>query len=541
VTAIASALLTWLTGGSALAALGKVTFGVASLVLGLNYRRYLGILGADRRRPAERQTYDALRESLAYRTNAAARIYADRLTAFLDRVDCFFGDAGIADRTLFPRAFGLRTPAPLWTAPAFDRCLLLAFIYPFLMIFLIWTISGHGGSIETTLHLKSDLPGWRRGAILALAIFPVILLCWTHIKRQMNKFIVIVIVSSTFLLVFSNVLTQPSISLVLAVGVALALCFQTPSYAGVTAITFFCLIHAVPGFIALHLPGLSLSTALGILSTIATGFGGVSVLWFIIWSARYSVKHGRTGTFFLLFIPAAFSVCVSAANLLSRSSSWEEIDGPIILILGLLTLINAPFDWFAFGLTRALLRRGLELGGWWPYALALVDAALAAIVIAALTLAMMIGVQAFDELAVRGGGKAVLPLGDLFRGIEAHPGAPEYWWAYALLLSTMIPSLVNLVIGGASLVRGVPGVSALLLRFIPERGNVPKFDRAWIAAVLTAQVGIGAALGIAAQAFLALVIIGYVMPWIGLDLLEMAKVVAAYDLPARVAALVAGI
>ena len=46
----------------------------------------------------------------------------------------------------------------------------------------------------------------------------------------------------------------------------------------------------------------------------------------------------------------------------------------------------------------------------------------------------------------------------LFDGIATHPTAPEYWWIYALLLSTMIPSLINLVIGGASLSRGVPGL-----------------------------------------------------------------------------------
>jgi hypothetical protein len=64
------------------------------------------------------------------RSRALASSVADRLTQFLDWIDRFFGDAGMADRTLFPRAFGLETPAPLWTAPAFDRCLLLASIYP---------------------------------------------------------------------------------------------------------------------------------------------------------------------------------------------------------------------------------------------------------------------------------------------------------------------------------------------------------------------------------------------------------------------------
>ena len=63
-----------------------------------------------------------------------------------------------------------------------------------------------------------------------------------------------------------------------------------------------------------------------------------------------------------------------------------------------------------------------------------------------------------------------------------------------LVLSTMIPSLVNLVIGGTSLLRGLPGVPSLLLRYIPERGGVLKWNRHWIATVLA-----GAALGIAAR------------------------------------------
>jgi hypothetical protein len=115
--------------------------------------------------------------------------------------------------------------------------------------------------------------------------------------------------------------------------------------------------------------------------------------------------------------------------------------------------------------------------------------------------------------------------------ITTHPTAPEYWWLYALLLSTMIPSLVNIVIGGASLVRGLP---TLLLQKIPGQGNVPKFDRAWIATVLTAQVAAGAALGIAAQVFLVWVIIGHLMPFFGLELLDMARGVADFNLPARV-------
>jgi hypothetical protein len=256
---------------------------------------------------------------------------------------------------------------------------------------------------------------------------------------------------------------------------------------------------------------------------------------FVVWVglgmlAKLAVDRRHQGVFLFLVIPGMILVCLTAGGLASR---LERYVGPIQLFLGLLTLVNAPFDWASLGLTRALLRRGLELGGWWPYALAIVDAALAAVIIAVLAMVMVVGVQAFDSLAEYGGGKPVLPLDMLFGGIAAHPTAPEYWWLYALLLSTMIPSLINLVIGGTSLMRGLPEVPLLLLRFMPERGGVLKWDRHWIAAVLTAQVAIGAALGIAAQAFLVVVIIGYVMPWLGLGLFDMARDVAAFNLPAQ--------
>jgi hypothetical protein len=212
-----------------------------------------------------------------------------------------------------------------------------------------------------------------------------------------------------------------------------------------------------------------------------------------------------------------------------------------LLFLGLLTVLNAPFDWVSLGLTRALLRRGLELGGWWPYLLALADALLASAVIAFLALVMVIGVQAFDGLAERAGGAPVLPLPQFFGGIAAHPEAPEYWWVYALLLSSMIPSLINLVIGGASLMRGVPGLPSVLLPFMPAGKAVPAFDRSWIALVLTLQVAVGAALGVAAQALLAVGVIRYAMPWLGLNLLDMARAVAVFNLPLRTWQLFGGI
>lgn len=233
-------------------------------------------------------------------------------------------------------------------------------------------------------------------------------------------------------------------------------------------------------------------------------------------------------------------ISLVAAELLSSLETWD-LSGPLLLFLGLLTFLNAPFDWASLGLTRALLRRGLERGGWWPFLYGLVDAALAAVIIAALVLTMVLGVQAFDNIAAHGEAKRILPLVPFFDSIVQNPSAPEYWWVYALLFSTMIPSLLNLMIGGASLTRGLPFVPRLLLPFMPNGKAVPAFDRAWITLVLTLQSVGGAVLGLLAQFLLAYGTLVYLMPWLGLNLLDLARGLAALDLPTRFGQLFAGL
>jgi hypothetical protein len=90
------------------------------------------------------------------------------------------------------------------------------------------------------------------------------------------------------------------------------------------------------------------------------------------------------------------------------------------------------------------------------------------------------------------------------------------------------------MIGGASLLRGIPGLPTLLWRFMPANKAVPAFDRTWLALVPTCQVFVGAFLGITAQFVLAFGIIFYVLPWMGLELLDTAHAVAEFDLPIRV-------
>ena len=69
---------------------------------------------------------------------------------------------------------------------------------------------------------------------------------------------------------------------------------------------------------------------------------------------------------------------------------------------------------------------------------------------------------------------------------------------------------------------------------MPAGKAVPNFDRTWLALLLTSQVFLGAFLGIAAQFVLAIGVIFYVLPWMGLELLDTARAVAEFDVPGRV-------
>jgi hypothetical protein len=527
------------TLGVPIAAPLALLLAVGGFALPFMYFRYIMMLGAGDGLAGsrDRRGYDALRENLVT-GGAAAHLYARWLTAFLGGVDRFFGDAGIADRTLFPRAFGLKTPAPLWTAPAFDRCLTLALLYPIVVVFIMWAASGDVGPAEEALGLQSSLPGLGRGAAV-VAIGLTAFFYWR--SRDTSGWMELIwdFFPLPFVFTFAGAVAGAAAGAVAGAvagaGAGAGAFAGSVVVAGAVAGAF---AVAVTGTVAVTGPFLDAGAAVGALAFVVAGAGAFVFTFAVDWLNDVAIRIRRQGLFLLSLFVAMTLGCVLAGHWLSSSLTWP-LSGPLLLFLGLLTLLNAPFDWASLGLTRALLRRGLELKSWWPFFLAVADALAAIVIVALLALTMVIGVQTFDALAVHGG-KVVLPLMPLLDGIADHPEEPEYWWVYALLLSTMIPSLINLVIGGTALMRAVPGLSPALLHFLPATGGVPAYDRAWIAAVLTLQAALGAILGVAVQALVAWGLLFHAMPAAGLGLLDLARSLAALDLPMRVIAFLTG-
>ena len=202
--------------------------------------------------------------------------------------------------------------------------------------------------------------------------------------------------------------------------------------------------------------------------------------------------------------------------------------GPWLLFLGLFTLVNAPVDWLALGITRALLRRGLAQGGWRPFLYALIDLVAAMALVAGLAFAMVLAAQAFDDFAVLGGGPNahILRVAPLLDQLQANPAAPENAWVWFTLFSSMVPSVLNLMIACFSFLRGLPFVHRWLLHRMLVKGAMNETDRILIAGVLTGQVVLGAGLTAAVLYLFATQVVWLVMPWFANVLLDFAEAIS---------------
>jgi len=580
-----------------------ILVGIAALGLAvLHYFRVLGA-GAEPVGTRERNGYDALRQRIA-------RDYARRLEVFLDAIDGFFGDAGMADRTLFPHAFGLRKPAPLWTAPAFDRCLMLVFVYLSAAIVVIWAVGNHVGPAEAALGLHVT-DGWRRAATLvAIGFLALAARRAVHAKglRRLAWLIGLfvfavgiaaagagaglgdVAVALTFAGVF--VVALPVAFAVAAAGAAaLFLVGGHVIFAAIRAVasdrdradyidaigTIFGVLGGVVAFIvavagavagavaiAFAVAGAStfagvFAFAVAVASAVAfastdggSGSGAVAVAFAIavafagagtgIGAGAFAVTvigaivvlfmegnskvHGWQRTVPPVILIVMFLVCFADVALLSHLDHWQ-IFGPQLLFLGPITLITALFGWLSLGLTRALMRRGLEREKWWPYLYAFIDALLALVVMAFLAVVMVVAVRIFDDIAVHGGGTPVFPpMRDFLDAIKSNPGNPEYWWIYAALFSTVLPSLTNLFVAGVSLARGVPEMSSWLAGKAKAAEALTAYDRVLVAIVLALQGVAGLAIAVLAQGLLFWVIIWQGAPRLGIGVLDLAYFVA---------------
>ena len=507
----------------------------------LVFRHYIALLGAGGSAPgsALRLRYDTLRASLSD-GGTPARVYAQWLERALLAVERFFGEAEASRRGVVQRMIGLSRPASLWTAPALDRCILFAFIYPQAMIILGWVISGVAGPAEQVLGLITlHGVGQRFTAVAGLGFSIAAYWNAQNLVGQMSRSGGIRFAEQIlpFLLwLFALVAGMAVTALMLGVSTASVGGAVIVSSSVTGAIAGDLLVAMGSGLVGAALAAWIMAATgnpfLGcILASLACAIAGFLAAhleqsdngWM-----RLRARLRQSQAFWWMFLAASIAVYVLLARILPALPVIWPMAKQILLFYGLLCALNAPFLWLSLGLTRALLWLGLERKGWWPYFYALVDAALAVLGVMVLVAIMILGVELLNGMAVRGGSAPILDIPQLLNGVDpmaktVTADRPEYWWVYTMLLSAMLPSLANLAVGGFSLIRGIPALSRYLHARLPEGRAVPEQQRTATAAVLSFQLVAGLALGIVAQfVLLPVVVLGYLLPGLGLGILEQA-------------------
>jgi hypothetical protein len=218
----------------------------------------------------------------------------------------------------------------------------------------------------------------------------------------------------------------------------------------------------------------------------------------------------RQGFAFCLFSVIFIVVALLSPLGLPHSIASQDMLA-LIYFLTLLTLINAPFDWVALGITRGLLRRGLELRGFAPLGLGLLDLMISIGLLVLLAIAVLWGTEAFNHFALLGGYKAPVDPAIMLPALLKEPAAYEHIWLYAMLFSTQIPALLNLMFGLFCLLRGWPPANRWMIAQLPATGDIGVWQRALIATTWSGQLGIAIFAG--CTAFYYLYVYGLI--WLG--------------------------
>jgi hypothetical protein len=110
--------------------------------------------------------------------------------------------------------------------------------------------------------------------------------------------------------------------------------------------------------------------------------------------------------------------------------------------------------------------------------------------------------------------------------LRTQPQATEFWWVYATLFSTMIPSVVNLFLAGFSFFRSIRWSREFLLSSMRPGETMPIARRVASALILSTQGVLALAAALAAQYALAAIVLVHVLPALGLHILDVAAAVA---------------
>jgi hypothetical protein len=322
--------------------------------------------------------------------------------------------------------------------PLLDLTLRLSLIYPVALLAVNW-VAGAEARVGDLIVLQPDAPLWARLTVLtAFGTLPVSFFFARRARRAFQHFGV-------------GLGTAGAAAGGGASGFAIAVLVV-----GAGAFVFAFAGRGALGAVFTVIVAIAAAGTVGVAGPfailIALVFGMASALVFALATGKVVSKMSclDVGLYAYLFLV----LCGLAAMLTAVAFAPDLDDGvtSLLLFLILLPLVNALFDYLSIGTTRAMLRRGTRMPGR-ALVFGTLDVSLALAFFVVLRGVLIVLVVAMNTAA----GTDLVNLQSLFADLRSGERAGDYWWLYATIFSTLVPTLVHLSIALWSLGAMVPG------------------------------------------------------------------------------------
>ena len=424
------------------------------------------------------------------------KIYRDILGWILDKLADWLGDKPkFKPRYIWNKQQGHQlTPfnrffaSNPFTPASYEALLRLAFVYPILSFLVFWAM-GADGTIGG-INWLGDRFIFPAGMVLKIRwqlllfgfVVPAILLLWLKRQTLKTQWVSLGILSLLLTIQFSSAVSefwtfflifflpiylfgwltawlklknkskahQLIYLFAIVVAFAYAVVWELASvfsgvigfaavFAFVIVVTFSSTI-AGTGSAAFAVALVAMSANVDQIAVVGTSAG---VLYIVqIGLQRYSQNKQKEAVFWIIYSLIFIGLAVYLINSVPT-------DGKIFLLFYLLfPILNAPIDWLSLGITRGLLNsiRHEHHGGYHAFAWALLDVVLAIgfLLLVSAILVVTLGIVDKDLLL------------KILDGLRNNGSDINHYWVYAMLLSTLVPTLIHFIIAASALTLWLP-------------------------------------------------------------------------------------
>ena len=369
----------------------------------------------------------------------------------------------------------------------FDVALRLAVAYPLLLLVVTWAITGAAGRIGELVVLPADPAVWVQLAMTGALLFYALSLTLRRVLPNRAR------------LVFQLV----------AFGFAVAAIFAVPTTGAFLVAVLVAIggpgAFAVAGAVALAVAiaatfpvAAVFAATIAFAVTFAATFAGsvaVPVVFALSALVGWMTRSNRGLLGYVVLVLGALALVAMGALIVDPESTLSTT---WLVFLGVFPLVNAVFDYLSMGLTRLLIRSGARHGAW-ALLSGILDVAAAAIFFTGLGCALILVTHGMNMLA----GSPLLDLQTLFTDLRDPDLRGDYWWLYATIFSTLIPTFLHLAASAWSMI-----------------ALIPRRPKGWVLAKLPkveerTRAKYGAALGLTLMATFATILPLFLIVWGG--------------------------